>query len=100
MAKIKIWTQTELNKGHIPSDKITRRGVKFETYSLVNFDKSLNKDNFDLTYNRYKDYSAVISFIRGGISQSNKFKQMEADGYHSHIYLNLNKDGVDCFISR
>jgi len=101
---IKIWTQKELFKGYIPSDKINRRGVSFELFSLSFFDsvhlehkkikrmlKNFRKEN------RVKEF---IDYLKFFIRRSKKFKQLEKDNYHKHIYLNLNFDGVDCYLDR
>ena len=101
---IKIWTKKDLSKGFIPNDKITYRGVSFEIYGLSNFDKThLNhKKILNLLTNcrRMGKINDLIFYIKAYIQESEVFKRMELEGYHTHIYLNLNFNGVDCFISR
>lgn len=101
MVKIKIWTKKELRKGYMPSDKVTFRGVRFEDYGLNNFglDHDIVKELLQ-DYMNTKPYAYFIKTLKSWIVMSDKFKQMEAEDYHTHIYLNLNNDGVDCFISR
>jgi len=101
---IKIWTRKELFKGYIPSDKITRRGVSFEFVGLSHFDerhletKKIKRmiTNFR-KQNRMKEF---IEYVKHFITESKKFKEMEKDKYHKHIYLNINFDGVDCYLDR
>ena len=102
--KIKIWTKKELNKGCIMSDKVTFRGVRFEIYGLSNFDNKYLNNNTIIQIlkdcDNYPRLKEVINYIKHWIQQSEKYKQMVKDGYHTHIYLNINFDGVDCFLSR
>lgn len=104
MNKLKIWTKKELLKGSILSDKITYRGVRFEIFSLSNFDKEhLNHlkikrmvDNF----RREGNINQLIEYIKFFIFLSPLYKKMQSEGYHTHIYLNVNFEGVDCYLSR
>ena len=86
---MRIWTKTERWKGYIPSDKVDVRGIPFESCSISNF--GIN----------YKDtQSILIEDIKAKIVLSDFYKEIVKDGYHTHLYLNKNFDGVDCFISR
>jgi len=101
---IKIWTQKELFKGYIPSDKITRRGVKFEHFSLSFFD-SVHLDHKKVkrmlvNFRQMNKVNELINYLKFFIRRSKKFKQLEKEDYHKHIYLNLNFDGVDCYLDR
>ena len=73
---MKIWTKREPNKGYIPSDKVHFRGIPFEITSLSHW--GANKDD---TLEVIKD----------------KIRQDKTEGI---VYLNVNFDGIDCFISR
>ena len=101
---IKIWTKTELNKGYIPSDKVTFRNVRFEDYSLSNFDKKyLNYKKLKRMVKNFREENRIkdlITYLKWCITKSIKYQKMKKEGYHTHIYLNINIDGVDCFISR
>ena len=101
---IKIWTRKELYKGYIPSDKIHYRGVAFEFFSLSFFD-SVHLEHKKITrmlnnFKRENKVNELIDYIKFFMRRSRKFQEMEKENYHTHIYLNLNFDGVDCYLSR
>ena len=101
---IKIWTQKDLFKGYIPSDKITRRGVCFEHFSLSFFDsvhlEHLKVKRMLVNFRQENKVKAFIDYLKFFIRRSKKFQELEKDNYHKHIYLNLNHDGVDCYLDR
>lgn len=104
MVNIKIWTKKELRKGYIPSDKVTFRGVRFESYGLSNFDERyLETEKIKRMMANFRAENSIkelIEYVKFTITQSFKFYEMQKEDYHTHIYLNINNDGVDCFISR
>lgn len=104
MTEIKIWTQKELNRGYIPSDKITRRGVRFEHIGLSHFnEKYLNSEKMKrmvVNFRKENKINELIIFIKSIIVESERYKKIVSEGYHTHIYLNINYDGVDCYLNR
>lgn len=101
---MKILIKQEITKGHIPSDKITYRGVPFESFSLDFFDGNYlkHKKITRMVKNFRKENRMIelIDYLKFFVRRSKKYKLMIKENYHTHIYLNINFDGVDCFISR
>lgn len=105
---MKLYTRTEINKGYIPSDKqhlkIKDDLIPFEIFGLSNFLDKENYEEFEFEYNRDKNNKLsreiLIKQLIQTIIQSNTYKEIEEEGYHKYLYLNINSDGVDCFISR
>ena len=101
---MKILIDVELNKGYIPSDKINRRGISLEIFSLENFDKKhLSNDKLKRMVKNFKtkeEIKQLKEYLKFFIVRSKHYKNILKIGYHTHLYLNINKDGIDCFISR
>ena len=104
MNDLKIWTKTELGKGYMVSDKVTFKGKKFELMGLkyiIGKELALefNKEYQRVKYNK-DDRRLIIMELKKSIKNSNSFRLMRKEGYHSVIYLNINVDGVDVFLDR
>jgi len=100
---MKIWTRKELFKGYIPYDKIKHRGERFELFSLSNFD-SVHLEHKKIkrmveNFRKENKIKELIGYIKAYVVVSETYKQLEKDG-HTILYLNINNDGVDCFVSR
>lgn len=97
---MKIYHKVEFWKGYIPSDKVHYNHLPFENYSIRNFGiepKQWNKEFRAKTPEERKDY---ITQLKLNIKASQLYKDIVKDGYHQALYLNINFDGIDCFISR
>lgn len=101
---MKIWTRKELNRGYIPSDKIRVRGIPFEYITLSRFDKEhLNSDKIKKMVGNFRAVNRIdqlIDYVKFFIKRSQEYMDIVKEGYHTHLYLNINFDGIDCFISR
>ena len=99
---MKIYHKTELNKGYIPSDKLHYKGIPFESFGLKNFGIDHNPIVEEYNQIKYKkeERELFILSLKCRLMNSRKFKEITKEGYHTHLYLNFNVDGVDMFISR
>jgi len=73
---MKVWIKRDLNKGYIPSDKVSFRGQRFEATSLSNWNVSKNDP---------------LEKIQ---------KAIKTDTTDTIVYLNVNFDGVQAFMKR
>ena len=101
---MKIYHKEELNKGYVVSDKIHHNKTSFEVFSISNFgiDIMKLKENWNkqFTSKTKEERKSIINILKSVIMGSVTFKDIVKEGYHKAIYLNINYDGIDCFISR
>ncbi len=93
--RVKAYIRTELNKGYIPSDKISYHGQTYESTSDLNIAD---------VRGMWKDYRKVTPFMRQCVNDAiNMWLRSQfgsADKTGKLFYLNFNSDGIDVFVAR
>jgi len=98
---MKIYHKVDYWKGYIPSDKVHYNHIPFENFSLKHFGVDGQKWNSSYRLSNNKEEKKdVIARLKLAIKDSQLYKDIVKEGYHNALYLNLNMDGIDCFISR
>ena len=97
---MKIYHKIDYWKSYIPSDKITYNHIKFEDYSLANFGlapKELNREYRAKPRTEKKNFITKVKLL---IKDTQKYRDIVKDGYHTAYYLNFNLDTIQGYISR
>ncbi len=114
MTDIKI--KIEENKGYIPYDKIRQFSTPFEVATLgyyigeqtatrlrdavkIALESKREAKNEQTIKTVDKALKIAKEIVQKTLRKSEQFKEAEKMG-HTIFYLNFNRDGIDCFISR
>ena len=97
-----FYYKIEVNKGYIPGDKLRIAGQPFETgYWNTIIKEDIQKKWLDIMFsdNRNEELKKLFALINKNIKEFLKTRP-QADPTAKAFYLNFNRDGIDCFVSR
>jgi uncharacterized ferritin-like protein (DUF455 family) len=97
-----FYYKIELNKGYIPSDKLRVAGQPFETgYFNIILSEEIQNNWLKIisNENRKEELKKLFAIVNKNIKKFLKTRQ-QLNSNSKAFYLNFNRDGIDCFVSR
>lgn len=97
-----FYYKIEVSKGYIPGDKLRVAGQPFEIgYWNTIIKEDIQKKWLDIMFidNRKEELKKLFALINKNIKKFLETRPQENDKEKA-FYLNFNRDGIDCFVSR